>query len=228
MTAAIAAVAGYLLGSIPSGYWLPLLFRREDIRTKGSGNMGAANVWRTFGLKLALSVALLDVAKGLVAALVGLWVGGGEWTGIVAGIAAMIGHYRPVFLRFERGGKTVATTGGVALALAPLAALASAGVWILVFVVGRYSSLASLSAAAALPILAWQFGAGWPVIAFTGAATAAIAVLHRANIARLLRGRESRFQFSRRQHVLDRRRQRSLARRPFYMRVADFVGSRGR
>ena len=87
----------------------------------GSGNPGATNVWRTLGFKFGIAVALLDIGKGAAAALLGLWVGG-DLVGVLAGVAAMIGHWRPLFLGFARGGKMVATTGGVALAVAPLPA----------------------------------------------------------------------------------------------------------
>src|SRR3990172_5070445 len=132
MTEALAVLGGYLLGSLPFGYWLPRLFRGEDIRTRGSGNVGAANVFRVYGRRLGAAVALLDVAKGFAAALLGLWAGG-ALIGVLAGAAAMLGHARPVFLRFQRGGKMVATAGGAALALAPLAALCCLGVWLVVF-----------------------------------------------------------------------------------------------
>ena len=176
---------------MPWGYWLPRLLRGVDVRTVGSGNTGATNVWRTFGFKLGVAVALLDLGKGAAAALLGLSFGG-DLVGVLAGVAAMVGHWRPLFLGFARGGKIVATTGGVALALAPLAALAGAGVWIAVFLVTRYASVASIVAAASLPGFAALFGASWPVIAFTAGAAAAIVVLHRANIRRLAAGTENR------------------------------------
>ena len=113
---------GYLIGSIPFGVVVVKLFRGEDIREQGSGNIGASNVWRTYGRWLGVPVALLDVAKGFVPALVGVKLGG-EWVGVLAGAAAMLGHARPIWLRFRRGGKMVATAGGVVLALAPLAAV---------------------------------------------------------------------------------------------------------
>jgi len=190
-------LSGYLLGSMPWGYWLPRLVTGENIRTLGSGNTGAANVWRTQGFKLGLSVALLDVAKGLAAVLIGIWLGS-ELVGLLAGIAALVGHYRPVFMGFARGGKIVATTGGVALALAPLATLAAAAVWIVTFLVTRYTSVGSLLAAATLPLFALLFGASWVVVAFTAGAAAAIFALHRANIGRLLNRTENRFELGRR------------------------------
>jgi glycerol-3-phosphate acyltransferase PlsY len=176
---------------MPWGYWLPRLLRGVDIRKVGSGNTGATNVWRTFGFKLGLAVALLDLGKGAAAALLGLRFGG-DLVAVLAGVAAMVGHWRPLFLGFARGGKIVATTGGVALALAPLAALSAAGVWILVFLATRYASVASMVAAASLPGFAVLFGASWPVVAFTAGAAAAIVLLHRGNIRRLAAGTENR------------------------------------
>ena len=120
MTDVAIVVAGYLLGSVPFGYVLPRLVRGEDVRERGSGNVGASNVWRVYGPSLGVPVALLDVAKGFVPAPLGLWLGG-DWVGVLAGAAAMVGHARPVFLGFSKGGKMVATAGGVAFALAPLA-----------------------------------------------------------------------------------------------------------
>jgi glycerol-3-phosphate acyltransferase PlsY len=200
MNETLAIAAGYLLGSTPWGYWLPLVVKRVDVRRLGSGNVGAANVWRLFGFRWGLAVAGLDVAKGAAAALIGIALAG-ELGGILGGIAALLGHWRPLFLRFARGGKVVATTAGVTLALAPLAALAAAGVWIVVFAVSRYSSLASLAGALALPPLAFALGAGWKVIAFTIGASVAIFILHRANIRRLLAGQENRFVLRRRARV---------------------------
>jgi acyl phosphate:glycerol-3-phosphate acyltransferase len=189
-------LTGYVLGSMPWGYWLPRILSGVNIRKVGSGSTGAANVWRTLGFKVALGVALLDIVKGLAAALLGVWLGG-ELIGLFAGIAAMIGHWRPVFLGFARGGKIVATTGGVALALVPLATLAAAAVWVCTFLATRYTSVASMVSAATLPLFALLLGASWPVVAFAAGAAVAIFVLHRANIARLLSRSENRFELSR-------------------------------
>jgi len=189
---ALIVLGGYLLGSIPFGYVLPRLVRGDDVRRHGSGNVGASNVWRVYGRRLGISVALLDVAKGFVPALVGLRVGG-DWVGVLAGAAAMVGHARPVYLRFSKGGKMVATAGGVALALAPLAALCCAVVWVVVFGVFRYASLASMVTACALPIACFAFGAPWQVIGFAALAAIGVVALHHNNIARLLSGSEPRF-----------------------------------
>ena len=196
MTDVLLILTGYLLGSMPWGYWLPRLLKGVNIRKEGSGSTGAANVWRTAGFKIALGVALLDVAKGSAAALLGLWLGG-ELVGLLAGIAALVGHWRPVFMGFRRGGKIVATTGGVALAVAPLATLAAAAVWVTAFLLTRYTSVASLVSAATLPLFALLFGYSWPVVAFAAGAAVAIFVLHRANIARLLSRSENRFELRR-------------------------------
>ena len=197
MKDALLIVTGYVLGSMPWGYWLPRVLTGVNIRRVGSGNTGAANVWRALGFKIGLSVALLDIAKGFAAALLGAWLGG-ELVGLLAGIAAMIGHWRPLFMGLSRGGKIVATTGGVALALAPLATLAAAAVWVAAFLATRYTSVASMLSAATLPLFAILFGASWPVVGFAAGAAVAIFVLHRANIARLLHRTENRFELGRR------------------------------
>ena len=181
---------------MPWGYWLPRLLRGIDMRTLGSGNPGATNVWRTLGFRFGIAVALLDIAKGAVAALLGLWLGG-DLVGVLAGVAAMVGHWRPLFLGFARGGKMVATTGGVALAVAPLPALSAAGVWIIVFLLTRYASVSSIAAAVSLPLWALLFGESWPVVAFTAGAALAIIVLHRTNIRRLFAGEEHRIELKR-------------------------------
>jgi glycerol-3-phosphate acyltransferase PlsY len=182
---------------MPWGFWLTKLVKGVDIRTVGSGNPGATNVWRVFGFKLGLAVAVLDIAKGAAAALLGRWLGN-DLVAVLAGVAAMAGHWRPLFMGFGRGGKTVATTGGVALALAPFAALAASAVWIAVFLATRYASVASIAGAISLPLFALLFDASWPVVAFTAGAAVAIVVLHRSNIARLLAGEEHRIELRRR------------------------------
>src|SRR2546422_807350 len=114
MTFGALVVLGYLLGSCPWGYWLVRVVKHEDIRRVGSGNIGATNVWRTYGRWLGAPVVLLDTLKGFVPALFGmLFVSPHHLSGIVAGAAAMLGHWRPLFLRFAKGGKMVATCGGV-------------------------------------------------------------------------------------------------------------------
>jgi glycerol-3-phosphate acyltransferase PlsY len=188
----LAIVAGYLLGSMPWGYWLPLLLTGTDVRAHGSGGTGAANVWRTVGFKVGLAVAVLDVAKGSAAALLGAW-SGGEEVGLAAGIAAMAGHWRPLFLGLARGGKIVATTGGVALALLLLPTLAAAAVWVVAFLATRYTSVASMLAAVALPVFALLLDEPPSAVLFAAGAAVAILVLHRANIGRLVHGTENRF-----------------------------------
>jgi acyl phosphate:glycerol-3-phosphate acyltransferase len=189
---ALIVAAGYLVGSIPFGLVLVRLIRGEDIRKVGSGNIGATNVWRVYGRGLGLPVALLDVAKGCGPALAGLLVSG-PWVGVIAGVAAMIGHARPIYLGFARGGKMVATAGGVAFALAPLAALGCLILWIAAFALLRYSSVASMVTAVALPLLCWATGAPWAVVGFGAVACLGVVALHRANIERLLKGTEPRF-----------------------------------
>ena len=182
---------------MPSGYWLVGAFKHEDIRRHGSGNIGATNVWRTYGRWYGVPVVLLDTLKGFVPALVfALTVS--PLAGVLAGAGAMLGHARPLFLRFEKGGKMVATCGGAFLGVAPVVGGIGLAVWIAVFLLTRYASVASMVAAVSLPVAAALLGLSWPVIAFATVAAVAVLVLHRANVKRLLAGTESRFQLRRR------------------------------
>lgn len=197
MSAVGLIALGYVLGSLPWGYWVPRMVSGVDIRTVGSGNTGATNVWRALGFKLGLTVAFLDIAKGAVAALVARWLAD-DLVAVLAGLAAMLGHYRPLFLRFARGGKAVATIGGVGLALAFFATLAAAGVWIALFLLTRYASVASIVSALTLPLFALLFETSAPVLVFTVASALAVVALHRGNIRRLRAGTENRIQLRRR------------------------------
>jgi glycerol-3-phosphate acyltransferase PlsY len=196
MTSALVVLGGYLLGSMPFGYWVVLLVKGEDIRKVGSGNIGASNVWRTYGRWLGIPIVVLDVAKGFVPALVGALLVG-ELTAVLAGGAAMLGHWRPLFLRFQKGGKAVATGGGVFLGAAPLLGLIGVAVWVVAFLVTRYASLASIVAAVSLPVLAVLLGEPWPIVVFASIAAVGVILLHRPNIARLRAGTESRFRLRR-------------------------------
>ncbi len=183
---AAAAVAGYLIGSIPFGLILTRLAGLGDIRAIGSGNIGATNVLRTGSKRLALATLVLDGGKGAAAVLImGAW---GTTAALLAGGGAVVGHNFPVWLGF-RGGKGVATTLGVALALSWPAGLAAAAIWAATAALFRYSSLAALVMLASLPL---------SMLAFADAPRAAAAALlgllgiarHHANIARLKRGAE--------------------------------------
>jgi acyl phosphate:glycerol-3-phosphate acyltransferase len=196
MTSALVLLGGYLLGSMPFGYWVVLLVKGEDIRKVGSGNIGATNVWRTYGRWLGIPIVLLDVAKGFVPALLGALIVG-ELTAVLAGGAAMLGHWRPLFLRFQKGGKTVATAGGTFFGAAPVLGVIGLGVWIVVFLLSRYASLASIVTALSLPVMAVVLGEPWPIIVFAAIAAGAVVLLHKANIGRLRAGTESRFRLRR-------------------------------
>jgi acyl phosphate:glycerol-3-phosphate acyltransferase len=149
-----------------------------------------------FGWRLGLPVVLVDTLKGFAPALLGaLLVGKG--TGVLAGGAAMLGHWRPLFLRWQRGGKMVATCGGAFLGVAPIVGGIGAGVWIATFLAFRYASVASMVAAVSLPAAAALIGEPWPVIVFAAVAAVAVVTLHRGNIARLRAGTENRFRFRR-------------------------------
>jgi glycerol-3-phosphate acyltransferase PlsY len=196
MTAVLVVLGGYLLGSMPFGYWLVLLLKGEDIRKVGSGNIGATNVWRTYGKAYGIPIVVLDVAKGFIPALVGTLLVD-ELVGALAGGAAMLGHWRPLFLRFQKGGKTVATAGGTFFGIAPLLGVVGLAIWVVVFLLSRYASLASIATAVALPFVGLALGEPWPVIVFAAIAAVAVVVLHRGNIARLRAGTESRFRLRR-------------------------------
>jgi len=196
MTAALVVLGGYLLGSIPFGYWLVRLAKGEDVRRAGSGNIGASNVWRTYGRLYGIPVVLLDIAKGFVPALVGTILVD-ELTGAVAGGLAMLGHWRPLFLGFRKGGKAVATAAGTLFGIATLLGLIAAGLWLATFLVTRYASVASMVVAVTLPFVALALGEPWPVVVFAVAAGLAVLLLHRPNVARLRAGTESRFRLRR-------------------------------
>jgi glycerol-3-phosphate acyltransferase PlsY len=210
---ALGIVVGYLAGSVSFGYWLVRIFKHEDVRTRGSGNIGATNVWRTYGRWYGVPVVLLDTAKGFVPALVfSLTVS--PLAGVLAGAGAMLGHARPLFLRFEKGGKMVATTGGAFLGVAPIVGGVGLVVWIAAFVLTRYASVASMLAAISLPVAAVALGYSWPVIVFAVFAAGAVVLLHRSNMKRLLRGEESRFPLFSRRAVREPRTQRPGAQNP--------------
>jgi glycerol-3-phosphate acyltransferase PlsY len=189
MEAIYALLIGYVIGSVPFGLILTRLFGAGDLRAIGSGNIGATNVLRTGRKGLAAATLLLDLAKGLVAvvAVRAIW---GEALTEQAAIGAFIGHCFPVWLMF-RGGKGVATTAGICLGLAWPVGAVYAAVWLGVLAVTRISSLAGMSAAIAAPLAAR--GLGYPEHVKALAAIAlAVLILHRANIARLLKGEEPR------------------------------------
>jgi glycerol-3-phosphate acyltransferase PlsY len=141
-------------------------------------------------------VVLLDVLKGFVPALLGmLFVSPHHLSGIVAGAAAMLGHWRPLFLRFAKGGKMVATCGGVFFGVAFWVAISAGLIWLAVFIIVRYASVSSIVAGVALPVFAFVYGYPTSVVLFGAAAAAAILFLHRGNLARLRAGTESRFHF---------------------------------
>lgn len=194
----ILAVA-YLLGSIPFGYILVRIFRKEDIRATGSGNIGATNVARSGAKGLGILTLLLDLLKGVAAVKIAAHFAPGtpgfpSDLAVAAGIAAVLGHVFPVWLGFK-GGKGVATALGVFLAIAPLAALCSLGVFIVVFAITRYVSLASILAAALMPLFCLLWMPDRSPVFVGGVIFLALLVIakHHANIARLMQGKESRF-----------------------------------
>jgi acyl phosphate:glycerol-3-phosphate acyltransferase len=191
VTYVAAVIGGYLVGSIPWGYWIVGVTRGIDVRRVGSRSIGATNVWRAFGWKYGVPTIVLDVAKGLVPALAARLLVD-DLAGVLAGGAAMVGHWRPLYLRFEKGGKLVATTGGVLLGLAPWVALLALGVWGATFVVARYVSVASMASAIAVPVFAVVLDQSWPILALAFGGGFAVLLLHKENVKRLLARREPR------------------------------------
>ena len=190
-------VGAYLLGSIPFGLLVVKASAGRDIRAVGSGNIGAANVARNAGLAAGALTLLLDAGKGYAAVwLAGHWSGGNLRWMMAAAVAAVVGHVFPVWLGFK-GGKGVATGLGVFLPICPLAVAAAAGFWILVVLFWRYSSLGSIVAAAALPVLVYLFYApphAPPEYVLLGTVFISLVILakHRGNMERLIAGKESR------------------------------------
>src|SRR5580693_5326558 len=200
MTIVLIPVSAYLLGSIPFGLILGKIFGSGDVRAEGSGNIGATNVARVAGPLAGILTLLLDGAKGAAAVLLAERYSNGSamWM-IIAGLAALIGHCFPIWLKFK-GGKGVATAAGVYLALSPLAFLAGLILFILVVGFWRYVSLGSISAAAAMPMLLYFLWAPHhappPVITFGALAVAMLIVYkHDANLQRLVEGTEPKFNF---------------------------------
>ena len=199
-----AAAIGYLLGSFPSGLIIGRI-RGVDIRQHGSGNIGATNVLRVLGKKYGYLVFALDALKGFVAVrlafavtfALGAAIARPEWVGIAGGLACILGHTFPIWLRF-RGGKGVATSAGVLLGLMPVAVVSVFVVWIFLFYLTRYVSLASIGAAVALPLfvllylrVGWLTGAS--LLPFSALVAGVVLWRHRSNMKRLFSGKEARF-----------------------------------
>jgi glycerol-3-phosphate acyltransferase PlsY len=185
----------YLLGAIPTSYWVGRGFHGIDLRQHGSGNLGATNVYRVLGWKAALPVMVVDVAKGFIPAWLFPRLDEAPWTWALAyGTAAVLGHVYSLWVGFK-GGKGVATSGGVLLGLAPWAMLAGFLVWLAVVLTTRIVSLGSILAAITVPVatLLLPSEGGRPLLWFTTALGAFVIWAHRANVRRLLRGEEHRF-----------------------------------
>ena len=194
MTVALL-VAAYLLGATPTSYWVGRAFHGIDLREHGSGNLGATNAYRVLGWKSALPVVLLDIVKGFVPV---RWFPavadvGFEWA-FAFGLAAILGHMFSVWVRFK-GGKGMATSAGVFLALAPWAVLVGLVLWLALTFGTGYVSVASIAASFALPFLiAMTPHEGGTTLVWLAAALAAFIIWkHRANVGRLMRGEENRF-----------------------------------
>jgi len=189
-------VLAYLIGGIPFGYLLVRLTTGKDVRSIGSGNIGATNVLRTTGRGWGVLTLLLDVAKGYLA----VWImlratHGSELFAGAAAVTVLIGHAFPVYLKFK-GGKAMASYIGAGLCLAPAAVGVCAVVFVLVVTVWRYISIGSIVASAVFPLVVWlMYRPGWPLLAAIVAASALVIWRHRSNIQRLRAGTESVFRF---------------------------------
>jgi glycerol-3-phosphate acyltransferase PlsY len=189
----VAVAVGYLAGSVPFGLLLTRLGGAGDIRSIGSGNIGATNVLRTGRKGLALATLLFDIAKGCLPTLAALvWLG--PDIAVAVGLGTVLGHCFPVWLRFK-GGKGVATAAGVILALTPIVVPIILAVFIAIVWATRYVSLGSCLAAVAAPITAWLLGHVQPAELYVGLALVVIGT-HHANIRRLFRGEESKLSFA--------------------------------
>jgi glycerol-3-phosphate acyltransferase PlsY len=185
----VAFASGYLLGSIPFGLVITRLAGTQDIRAIGSGSIGATNVLRTGRKSLAAATLIADALKGTLAVLLMAWWCGPE-CGLIAGAGAFVGHLFPVWLKF-RGGKGIATGLGILLAVSWKVALVVMAIWLAVAVATRYSSVASLIASVAAPIVLWFIGTPPEALLFLVLAALTF-FMHRGNIARLMNGTESR------------------------------------
>ena len=190
MNAFIAIVCGYIIGSVPFAF---LLARREgvDLRASGSGNVGASNVMRTTGLSMGVLAMMLDGLKGVVSVLLAERIATASLAPVAAGLASMLGHVYPPWLRF-RGGKGVATAAGAFAVLAPAAATAASLVFIISVVATRIISVGSVNAAVTLVIVTMLARSSGAVIAGAVVAAAIILFRHRGNIARIVAGTERR------------------------------------
>jgi glycerol-3-phosphate acyltransferase PlsY len=186
----LIVIIAYLLGSIPFGM-ITATQRGVDIRKYGSGNIGTTNVLRTLGAKAAVITLIGDILKGTLAVLIMKGFQGTEIWIALAGLAAIIGHNWPVFLKFK-GGKGVATSFGVFLGIWPLVALVGAGIWLTVVSIWRYSSLGALVSFLCLPFLIYKFNGPDPYIGLSVLVAILIVYRHCDNIKRLWQGTESK------------------------------------
>ncbi len=192
----LTALGGYAIGSIPTGYWMGRALKGIDIRTVGSGNVGATNVFRSVGRAAGVTTLLLDGFKGFLVVWLAISAVGGEAAPLIAGVSAVAGHSWSAWVRF-RGGKGVATSAGVFFALLPGPTLAAVGVFSLVFALSRRVSAGSMAAALALPVLARAMDCPRSRTALAAVVGALVLVRHLPNIRRLLSGKEPPLDLSR-------------------------------
>lgn len=191
MAIVLSFISGYLLGSIPNGLWIGRTFWQIDLREHGSKNIGATNAYRILGSRAAAAVFALDLLKGMAGVWLGMYWGGDHLAMISGGVAAIVGHSWSVFLRFS-GGKGVATGLGVLFVLMPEVTAAVFVTWCVVVYITRYVSLASIIAAALVPVLCWALAEPAQYLYLGIFAASFVIYRHKANIGRLLNGTESK------------------------------------
>lgn len=200
--AALWIIACYLIGSIPFGLLVSKGLYGQDLRRIGSGNIGATNVLRSFGVRSFIAVTMMDMGKGIAAVAIGRAIGLGPTLALISGLASIVGHNWSIYLKFK-GGKGIATSGGVIIAAYPWqVTLAVVGVFVVMVLITRIMSVGSVAASLAFPIsaaivFAGKLGDYWPHLAIAGVASIFAVYKHRENIERLLKGEEPKLKLKR-------------------------------
>lgn len=188
----LTTAAAYFIGSLNGSLMMSRFLLRDDIRKHGSGNAGATNVLRTYGIKWTVLVSIWDIGKGILAVLLGVWLLPDGYGGLIAGFCVIVGHVFPIMFGFK-GGKGVFTALAVFLTVDWKTAVIALGLFLLVVILTRYISLGSICAVITLPILGLLFQRSWAAVVMYAAVAVLVTFLHRANIKRLLNGTENKF-----------------------------------
>ncbi len=192
----ISLIISYLLGSIPFGLWLGKLLKGIDVREHGSHNIGATNTLRVLGKPIGITTLVLDIGKGWLAVKLVQWLFGIyiDWMLVLIGLVAVVGHIFPIYLKFK-GGKGVATTFGIFLAITPLATLYTMIAFVIVVALTRYMSVGSIVAAVCFPIFIYFTARNWVYLTLAVILGIFIIIRHRSNIKRLMNETENKFEW---------------------------------